>query len=116
MSDPDRDVSKTRGHRGPRRPVISISFVALAALARPAAAEDLDVEPLRDGLIVAGAGAWALLDALVLEDELAPRSCRWCDDSLNGFDAALRRLRWQSPDRADAISDATAYLVTPLAL
>jgi membrane-associated phospholipid phosphatase len=71
-------------------------------------------------LTVVGAATWATLT--VFSSSLAPSSCRWCDrnsdgsDSLNGFDASVRRtLRWSNTKMADTLSTVFSFGLAPLA-
>ncbi len=45
---------------------------------------------------------------------LAPSECRWCDETLNGFDAWGRdHLRWESTRSAARLSSLTGFVVAP---
>lgn len=51
--------------------------------------------------------------AYLLEDQLVPARCRWCDD--NGFDARARdALRWTVPRPAGVLSDVGALVAMPM--
>lgn len=97
-------------------PLRTLAVAALLAAALPTArgAEPLEVEPVRDGAILAGAGAAAGLISLFAGD-LTPDTCRFCDPG--AFDEAGRRaLRWSDPERASLASDVLANGVLPAAV
>lgn len=59
-----------------------------------------------------GVGAW--LAGELFKRDLAPVRCRWCD--ADAADAGVRgALLWQDPPLADGLSDATGFLLTPIA-
>lgn len=65
---------------------------------------------------VAHLGATATLGLLyyaseVAKETLTPASCRWCAPST--LDRHARALRWQTPTRADDLSDILVYAVMP---
>jgi membrane-associated phospholipid phosphatase len=76
------------------------------------------VNPAVDGVVTAGAASFWLVTEL-LRGSLAPDRCRWCDrdgngaDSLNGFDAAGRGLRWATPATAKTLSDVLVFGLLP---
>jgi membrane-associated phospholipid phosphatase len=85
------------------------------------------VEPLAHDLkidipVTAVAGLGWISSEVGLKSTLAPAACRWCDgdgsgkDSLNGFDAAGRSLRWSDPRVADTLSNLDAFVLLPVAL
>lgn len=94
--------------------------IALGCGAEGAGAQgrDLEYEPVPDAIVTGAAAAVWLLGG-VFNAELAPDGCRWCDrdgerDTLNRFDRGVgRALRWRDTERADWISDVTAYGLGP---
>jgi membrane-associated phospholipid phosphatase len=68
--------------------------------------------------MLGGAASLAISEALLYGAR--PLTCRWCDrdsagnDSLNAFDRAGRRLRWDRPEVAAVLSNVTGFVVTPL--
>jgi membrane-associated phospholipid phosphatase len=89
-------------------------FFISAMSPAPSAAQD--VRPLRTDLrvdlpITFGAAALWITSEL-LKDELAPRTCRWCDD--NAFDRGARDgLRWDDAALAGTLSDVSSFAVLP---
>src|SRR5215207_4677273 len=62
------------------------------------------------------------LGTQLLQVQIAPRECRWCDraadgsDTLNGFDKGARdAFRWTDTELADSISNGLGYAVSPIA-
>jgi membrane-associated phospholipid phosphatase len=45
---------------------------------------------------------------------LGPKHCRWCEPSLNGFDAVGRDTRWGTSGAADTLSSVFAFGLTPI--
>jgi len=45
---------------------------------------------------------------------LGPTHCRWCEPSLNRFDAAGRDVRWGNRGAADTLSSVVAFGLTPI--
>jgi membrane-associated phospholipid phosphatase len=70
--------------------------------------------PRRDvAITVASLTGW--LVAELAKSHLAPQTCRWCDEPLNGFDAWGRRnLRWQQTGEAATLSSVTGFMLAPL--
>ncbi len=73
-----------------------------------------------DGAVTAGLAASAITVMLV-QDELQPGKCRWCDGSkpsdLNGFDDWFRTaLRRPDPGPASAVSNVLAFGLAPVSL
>jgi hypothetical protein len=97
----------------------AVSALAALLLATTAARADAPVlEPrydlVTDGLVT-GTSAAATLTLLLLQKQLAPTRCRWCDPP--GFDADLSRsLRWHDPKAAARGSDALAIALAGGAL
>jgi membrane-associated phospholipid phosphatase len=102
-------------------------LAAVAALAAClAGGKAVAVEPLahdvRIDVPVAAAMGLGWIGSELGKSALAPASCRWCDadssgkDTLNGFDAAGRSLRWSSPRIADTLSNLDAFVLLPVAL
>lgn len=86
-------------------------------IAKPALRYDvpLDLSVTIGGILVASTFE-------ILSTKIAPSSCRWCDrnadgsDSLNGFDAGVRRaLRWSNTGAADATSTVFSFVLAPAA-
>jgi membrane-associated phospholipid phosphatase len=91
------------------------SLSATLSLPRPAAAQthDLRWDPAID-LTVTGVGAAAWMASTLLEPQLAPTRCRWCE--VDDLDRAARdALLWSHPDTADALSNVSAFALAPLA-
>jgi membrane-associated phospholipid phosphatase len=66
-------------------------------------------------IFAAGVIGYAVPEALL--GRIAPRSCRWCEPELNGFDAGGRSaLRWSNTTVAARISDANAYGLIPVGM
>ncbi|NUQ76583.1 MAG: phosphatase PAP2 family protein [Polyangiaceae bacterium] len=60
------------------------------------------------------------LGTQLLQVQIAPKACRWCDrsldgsDTLNGFDRGARdAFRWTDTELANGISDGLGYVVSP---
>ena len=97
--------------------LISSASIALAEPGLPPAAggaapAELEHDLRIDGAIAAAAAAtW--LGFELLQPELAPGSCRWCQP--NALDSSARdALRWRSGDAAHQLSSLTAYGLVPL--
>lgn len=91
----------------------AIGALAIALAARPAAADDLRLEPARDATLVVGGGLLFVLSETLLKDALSPDDCRWCAD--DALDRGVRdALRWDRPARAAAASNWVGYVATPL--
>jgi membrane-associated phospholipid phosphatase len=84
------------------------------------AGNELEFQPLRDGVITIAAGLLWASDTWILE-RMAPENCRWCDrkggrDNLNRFDREIGEiLVWNDVARAADLSDLTSYVAAPLA-
>ena len=93
-----------------------LMLVACGLLASSAAAQAkpdrVEYDWKRDGAITLGASlAWVVSETL-LKSQLAPASCRWCDD--NAMDRAVRdALRWDDREAAHLGSNVTSYLLAP---
>lgn len=60
------------------------------------------------------AAAWIVSE--LEKKHLGAATCRWCDESLNGFDARGRRaLRWHNTGRAASLSTVTGFVLAPAA-
>ncbi|WP_369946333.1 phosphatase PAP2 family protein [Vitiosangium sp. GDMCC 1.1324] len=120
----------------------SLCFLALASLvastpvpaeALPASQKASDAPTLhelnfswtRDGLITGIGGLLWLSSETVFKDELAPKTCRWCDraedgtDTLNGLDRWGRGLAAETPEgrkRWDTWSNVADFAVLPVGL
>jgi membrane-associated phospholipid phosphatase len=119
----------------------ALCFLALASLAAsspvptealPSAARQgsdaptvqaLDFNWTRDGIITGGAAALWLGSELLFKDELAPRTCKWCDraedgtDTLNAVDRWGRGIAPASPEgrkRSATWSDIMGFGVMPV--
>ncbi|MFY0569256.1 phosphatase PAP2 family protein [Archangium lansingense] len=97
----------------------ALCFLALASLAAsspvptealPSAARQasdaptvhaLDFNWTRDGIITGTAGLLWIASETVLKDELAPKTCRWCDRSADGTDTLNALDRWGRGVAAD---------------
>jgi membrane-associated phospholipid phosphatase len=121
-----------RPHPSPARLLAAGTCALLVGLAWPANVLAQDVpatsaapesrEPLNlkmhAGIFIAGAATIAA--AGLLQPQLAPASCRWCDlgadgsDALNGVDRAARKaLLWKHPNSASTVSDVLAFGAVP---
>lgn len=134
----DRGVAGRLHHVGSTVRVLPavICSIGLAspALAQPprdtpedAADDDLDeppdtleFQPWRDGIITGLGVTFWILEETAFKEALAPDHCRWCerrgegDDPLNGIDSSVRgALVWDSVNRADDLSNVTAYVIGP---
>lgn len=90
-------------------------LLALLVVAAPAAAQRsaLPYEPARD-LAVTGAAAAAWAAAALLDAQLAPSRCRWCDPP--ALDSSARdALRWSNAGAAASLSNVLGYGGMPLA-
>src|SRR5580692_2624695 len=93
---------------------------ALLAAPRPALADparptpDLPWDPGADAPVTAFAAvAWILSEEA--KPSIAPAACRWCDGSLDGLDASVRRvLLWQNTELASTLSDVAVFGVAPV--
>src|SRR3984885_5016296 len=102
---------------GPRTVLVA---AVLAAAPRPAFADptgptpDLPWEPGADAPISAFAAvAWIMTEEA--KPSLAPAGCRWCDVSLDGLDASIRRaLLWRNTELANTLSDVAVFGVAPV--
>lgn len=100
---------------------VSVALTATSAGAQQAAPEGLRTDDRVDLPVAIGAaGLWFALE--ILKETLAPATCRVCDrhvdgtDGLDGPDAAARAaLRWDDPHAAGVVSDATGFVLAPLA-
>jgi membrane-associated phospholipid phosphatase len=87
--------------------------VAATARAEPPQAQ-MRFDPDLDITVTVYAGAAWLVTELDKVD-FAPQGCRWCDVSLNGFDAAARRaLLWKSPETASSLSNVAVFGLAPV--
>ncbi len=82
----------------------------------------LDFDWTRDGLITGVGGALWLSSELLLKDELAPKTCRWCDRAPDGTDTLNALDRWgrgiapetmEGRKRASTWSDIMGFGVMP---
>jgi membrane-associated phospholipid phosphatase len=92
-------------------------LASLASVLNPRAAEaqvrDLRWDPAVD-LTVTGIGAAAWIAGEILQDDLAPARCRWCQ--VDPLDASAREaLRWNRPALADTLSSVSAFVLAPAA-
>lgn len=82
------------------------------------------VEPLAHDLridipVTAVVGIGWIGSEAAFKSALAPAACRWCDrdtagkDTLNGFDAASRSLRWSNTHTPDLLSNLGAFVLLP---
>lgn len=127
----DRAPPSPRDHR-PARAALRGGAVALALALTAHAAEASEQEstararagdrityniPLDLGITIAAGTIW--LGTQLGQDLLAAERCRWCDrngdgtDALNGFDGAVRSLRWADPTAANTVSDILGYAIMP---
>jgi membrane-associated phospholipid phosphatase len=100
--------------------VASLLGLGHLSLCPEAQGQELRYSPPVDlGVTLGAVGAWAVSERL--RGHLVPAHCRWCDrdssgnDTLNALDRTVRQLRWGRHNAADALSDVTAFVVTPLA-
>lgn len=107
----------------------SLQSLLLCCLALPAWASEpapapLRFEPAREITLLVSSAALAIAGETFLKDALAPRSCRWCDetpegvDRLNRLDAWAEGIQSQAPyqDRANLASNVLAYGLLPLSV
>lgn len=82
----------------------------MTARAEPAV---LDYDPwLSAPLTLVATSAW--LGSEVLKPQLAPHTCRWCDDELNPIDSGVRNaLRWDDADAGDLASNIAVAAAIP---
>ncbi len=94
------------------------AFIACATLGivTPAAAEPPPPELRYDlaldlSVTAVAGGAW--IGSELLQAQIAPSSCRWCD--VDGLDSAVRdAARWSNTSAADTASGVTGFVVAPL--
>jgi len=94
---------------------LTAAMIAVAATARadPPGAK-VHFDPELDVTLTLLAGS-ALIVTELDKPDFAPGACRWCDGSLNGLDASVRRaLLWKSPETAASLSNVGAYGLAPL--
>lgn len=104
-----------------RRPSWIIACFVLSWASRSAAdevhelAEDV---PVSAAVVVTGAGL--IVGTELVKQDLAPKSCVWCDrdaeerDTLNGFDRRARQLlKWRDTTTAARLSDLLGGVVVP---
>jgi membrane-associated phospholipid phosphatase len=94
----------------------SAALLAAALALRTAAAragDELRVDWPVDGAITAGAlAAWG--GSQLLEKQLAPATCRWCDPG--ALDSSVRdALRWGDPAAAGLASNVSTFALVPAA-
>jgi len=99
---------------------IILTFCALTTFGlkcdRPLHAKELGDDPIRyqaeidlPWLTLGLAGSATLI---LLEDQLAPSHCRWCEPP--ALDEKIRNeIRWANPERAHRLSSLTAYALIP---
>ncbi len=97
--------------------LIGMTLQAFIAVPAARASEAPGVRELRydlkmDGVITALVAA-GYLGTYLLEDHLAPESCRWC--GIDAFDDwGHRNLAWSNAGAADVASSITGFALTPL--
>jgi len=105
------------------RPTLLFPLVLAGCLSAPAARADdprdacaLRVSwPIDISIAAGGAALW--MTSQILQPQLAPSSCRWCDTSLHGLDRAIKfSFRWNNTKLADTVSNVTGFGLTPLAM
>lgn len=113
--------------RAARRGISIALALAIGVASAPAAAQASSGEPvdrfthdLALDLPVTFIAGSLWLGTQLLQVQIAPKDCRWCDrnadgtDALNGFDSGARdALRWSDPLLANSISDGLGYVVSP---
>jgi membrane-associated phospholipid phosphatase len=77
------------------------ALIALAIAATPP--HELEISPVRDGIITGVATAFVIGTELAKSD-LAPSTCRWCSD--NAIDRWGRGAKWSNTHAADVASSA----------
>lgn len=97
--------------RSPIGPLRALAVAGALAAAAGTRAEDALPRPrwdlATDAAVTAGAGA-ATLSLLLLDQQLAPARCRWCNPS--GVEADIAgTLRWRDPELAANASDVLAF-------
>lgn len=94
-------------------PAAALAACFLARSARAGEAGDLPVN-LRIDVPVAAVAIAAWFGSEAVKSALAPAACRWC--ASNGLDDGVRSaLRWDGTDRADTLSNVTAFALAPAA-
>jgi membrane-associated phospholipid phosphatase len=89
------------------------ALLVVCALAGGARAEPTDQQRLVHLAIGAALGTGYLVLEVGLNDQLAPKTCQWCNP--DGFDASARdALRWGNTADANTISNLTGYVLAPL--
>jgi len=79
----------------------------------PSPTRPLRWDPALDVTVTLG-GAAALIASEILKGEIAPSRCRWCD--VDPVDTGVRdALLWRAAASANAISNVTGFVLTPLA-
>lgn len=108
------------------RPLPALLAASVFALAAPAEADpppapapapakariafdpDLDVP-----LTLVAATGWVLTE--IAKPSLAPDGCRWCDGTVNPFDAAARKaFLWKRPETANTLSNVAVFGLAPV--
>jgi len=93
----------------------ALVLAALTLSATASADDGARTERERYAHVVAvAAGAAVYLGVqFVLDDDLQPDVCRWCDPP--GFDASIRNsLVWDNPERANTFANLTGYVSAPI--
>jgi membrane-associated phospholipid phosphatase len=101
-----------------RAAATALLTAAMIGIASPARADppgaqvrfspDLDVTVT----LLAGS-AWVVTE--LDKANFAPEACRWCDASLNGLDASVRKaLLWKNPETAASLSNVAVFGIAPL--
>jgi membrane-associated phospholipid phosphatase len=88
------------------------ALVVIGVPQRARAQGELRWNPAIDGGIVLGGAALYIASEELLKSDLAPATCRWCDD--NGLDRGWRdALRWEDTGLAGDLSNLTGYGLAP---
>jgi len=93
----------------------------LSELPKPEGIYELKHDFWGDGAVTAVAGTGWLLSEVAFKRQFAPTECRWCEqtgstDTLNGFDAWGRGMRWENTATAAKLSDLTGMVLMPLTM
>jgi membrane-associated phospholipid phosphatase len=93
--------------------VVALAFVAATAGRAHADDEPTDQQRLVHLAIGAALGTGYLVLEVGLNDQLAPKTCQWCNT--DSFDVSVRdALRWGNTAQANTISNLTGYVLAPL--
>lgn len=97
----------------------ALAAILALSLAAPAAAQEQTLTPLAydwttDG-VVTGLAAGSVVTLLLLKNDLAPLSCRWCTPGSLDGDVA-KAVAWSNPGAANTLSNVTQILVPVAAI